>query len=139
MQVVQGLETRIPSPSVPAAAAIANRNEPSTSILPGLGARIGTVCILFVAVFYLSTIREGHDWGDDFSQYILHAANLASGAPYAPTRYLYNPDNPVTGPQQYPPGFPLHPPFAGDEWLISTPHCLPLAPAPSPAGKILRY
>lgn len=107
MQVVQGLETRIPSPSVPAAAAIANRNEPSTSILPGLGARIGTVCILFVAVFYLSTIREGHDWGDDFSQYILHAANLASGAPYAPTRYLYNPDDPVTGPQQYPPGFPI--------------------------------
>ena len=92
---------------MPAAPAIANGKEPSKSILPGLGPRTGTICILFVAVFYLSTIREGHDWGDDFSQYILHAENLASGAPYAPTRYLYNPDDPVTGPQQYPPGFPI--------------------------------
>ena len=81
-----------------AAPAIANGKEPSTSILPGLGPRTGIICILFVAVFYLSTIREGHDWGDDFSQYIMHAENLATGARYAPTRYLFNPDDPVTGP-----------------------------------------
>jgi hypothetical protein len=73
----------------------------------GAESRTGTLCVLLVAVFYLSTIREGHDWGDDFSQYILHAANLASGAPYAPTRYLFNPDNPLIGPAQYPPGFPI--------------------------------
>src|SRR5678815_1678073 len=74
---------------------------------PRAGTLAGMLCVLIVAVFYLSTIREGHDWGDDFSQYILHAENLASGAPYAPTRYLYNPADPVTGPQQYPPGFPI--------------------------------
>jgi 4-amino-4-deoxy-L-arabinose transferase-like glycosyltransferase len=71
------------------------------------GSRIGTLCVLLVAVFYLASFREGHDWGDDFSQYIHHAENLANGAPYADSGYLYNPDNPSFGPRQYPPGFPL--------------------------------
>ncbi len=71
------------------------------------GTVAGTVCVLIVAVFYLLTIREGHDWGDDFSQYIQHAVNLAHGASYTESRYLYNPDNPSIGPRQYPPGFPL--------------------------------
>jgi hypothetical protein len=69
--------------------------------------RIGLVCVLLVAAFDLSTIRDGHDWGDDFSQYIRHASNLANGAPYARTSYLYNPENPSIGPRLYPPGFPV--------------------------------
>jgi 4-amino-4-deoxy-L-arabinose transferase-like glycosyltransferase len=71
------------------------------------GSRAGTLCVLVVGVFFLSTIRDGHDWGDDFSQYILHAEALATGAAYAPTRYLYNADSPLIGPPQYPPGFPV--------------------------------
>lgn len=67
----------------------------------------GLLCVLIVAAFDLSTIRDGHDWGDDFSQYIRHAINLASGAPYADTSYLYNADNPSIGPRLYPPGFPV--------------------------------
>ena len=63
--------------------------------------------MLIVAAFYLSTIREGHDWGDDFSQYIRHASNLVYGVPYTQTSYLYNPDNPTVGPRLYPPGFPV--------------------------------
>jgi hypothetical protein len=58
-------------------------------------------------MFYLATIREGHGWGDDFSQYISHAQNIARGVSYAETGYIYNPQNPVVGPRLYPPGFPL--------------------------------
>ena len=65
------------------------------------------LCALLIGMFFLTTIREGHDWGDDFSQYIRHAQNLARGEPYADTGYIYNPLNPVVGPRVYPPGFPL--------------------------------
>jgi hypothetical protein len=62
---------------------------------------------LLVGLLYLGTIREGHEWGDDFSMYIHHAANIAHGTPYAETGYIYNPDNPSIGPRVYPPGFPV--------------------------------
>lgn len=60
-----------------------------------------------IAVFYLLNLRSGHDWGDDFSLYILHAQNLVSGVDYANTGYLYNPEQPDYSPQAYPPVFPL--------------------------------
>ncbi len=59
-----------------------------------------------VGAFYLLTIRQGHVWGDDFAQYILHARNLIRGLPYGQTGYLYNPHNPIA-PPMYPPVFPL--------------------------------
>jgi 4-amino-4-deoxy-L-arabinose transferase-like glycosyltransferase len=65
------------------------------------------LCIALVGVFHLVTIREGEDWGDDFSMYIHHAENIAHGIPYAETGYIYNPLNPSVGPRIYPPGFPL--------------------------------
>jgi hypothetical protein len=65
------------------------------------------VCALLVGVFCLSTLREGHAWGDDFSMYIAHGRNLADGMRYAETGYIYNPHNPAIGPRAYPPGFPL--------------------------------
>jgi hypothetical protein len=65
------------------------------------------LCALLIGMFFVATIRAGHDWGDDFSQYIRHAQNLARGEPYAETGYIYNPQNPVVGPRLYPPGFPV--------------------------------
>jgi hypothetical protein len=62
---------------------------------------------MLASAFQLVTIRGGHDWGDDFSMYIRHAQNLARGAPYAETGYIYNPHNPAVGPKTYPPGFPV--------------------------------
>ena len=62
---------------------------------------------VLVGLFYVATIRTGHDWGDDFALYIQHARNIAAGAPYAETGYIYNPHNPAVGPRTYPPGFPL--------------------------------
>src|SRR6266851_6468514 len=59
-----------------------------------------------IAALQLVTIRQGHDWGDDFAMYIAHARNLANGAPYAATGYIANPHN-ALGPAAYPPVFPV--------------------------------
>ena len=64
------------------------------------------IVILVIGGFYLSTIREGHEWGD-FSLYVHHAKNIAEGIPYNDTGYIYNPSFPYVGPRTYPPLFPL--------------------------------
>lgn len=64
------------------------------------------LCAGLIGLFHLATIRDGHDWGDDFSLYIRHAQNIAHGEPYGDTGYIYNPHNPDIGPRLYPPGFP---------------------------------
>ncbi len=63
--------------------------------------------ILAVGTFYVTTIRAGHEWGDDFSLYILHAKNLVEGVRYEQTGYIYNPALALLGPQTYPPVFPV--------------------------------
>jgi len=65
------------------------------------------VLLLLVGAVYFSTIRTGHNWGGDFSGYILHARNLVSGRPYAQTGYLYTTEAPMHAPPSYPPLFPL--------------------------------
>ena len=60
--------------------------------------------ILGIGIAYALTFRSGHDWGDDFALYIMHARNLAEGLPYAQTGYFYTP---FIGPTSYPPMFPL--------------------------------
>jgi len=60
-----------------------------------------------IGAFYVMTIREGHDWGDDFSMYIHHAKNIAEGIGYGDTGYIYNRYVPTVGPKMYPPVFPL--------------------------------
>jgi len=62
--------------------------------------------LLAVGGWYLATLREGHDWGDDFSMYIHHAKNLVEGRPYQETGYLFNPANPIA-PPTCPPVFPV--------------------------------
>jgi hypothetical protein len=70
--------------------------------------------ILSISTFYLLTIRQGQEWGDDFSMYIHHAKNLVEGVPYGKTGYIYNPylqlyyaNQAQIGPQTYPPVLPL--------------------------------
>lgn len=55
----------------------------------------------------IATLRPGHEWGDDFAQYIQQALNLATGRPMLENSYIYNPNFPDLGPRAYPPGFPL--------------------------------
>jgi len=68
---------------------------------------IVSALIAAVGIFFIATIRPGHGWGDDFSQYIHHAINIAQGTPYQQTGYIYNPSYSLLGPAIYPPGFPL--------------------------------
>lgn len=65
------------------------------------------IIVALVGVFYVLTIREGHDWGGDFSMYIHHAANIAEGTEYQDTGFIYNPAVPVMSPRAYPPVFPI--------------------------------
>jgi len=65
------------------------------------------VVIAVVAAVHVAVLRSGHDWGDDFAMYCLHARNLAEGRAYAATGYIYNPSYPQVGPPTYPPIAPL--------------------------------
>ncbi len=66
-----------------------------------------TLVLSGITLFTFLTVQPGHDWGDDFAQYIRLAANIADGKPYRETGYIINPDNPGIGPDAYPPIFPL--------------------------------
>ena len=63
--------------------------------------------LVLLGAWYLTHLREGHVWGDDFAMYIAQAKNIASGHPLARTGYIFNPRSPVLGPSSYPPLFPL--------------------------------
>jgi hypothetical protein len=67
------------------------------------GSLAAVLVILLVGLFHFATLREGHPWGDDFAQYILHARNLVTGVPYGAIGYIFNPYEIVTGPPAYPP------------------------------------
>ena len=63
--------------------------------------------VLCIGGFYIATIRDGHNWGGDFSMYIHHAKNIAEGIEYHDTGYIYNPFVPSWSPRAYPPIFPI--------------------------------
>ncbi len=58
--------------------------------------------ICFISLFAVNvlTLHNGHNWGDDFAQYILHAKNILAHRGYTSGIMI---DNPVV----YPPGYPL--------------------------------
>tara|TARA_R110001592_G_scaffold5535_2_gene30477 strand:- start:4415 stop:5992 length:1578 start_codon:yes stop_codon:yes gene_type:complete len=62
--------------------------------------------IIAIAIFYLLTLRTGHYWGGDFSQYIHHAKNLIEGKPYNDILYVVN-GYAYVSPPTYPPIFPI--------------------------------
>ncbi len=63
--------------------------------------------IVIITLFHLSQIRGDHNWGGDFSMYILHSKNIAEGRPYDDTGYIFNPALRKIGPPSYPVMFPL--------------------------------
>jgi hypothetical protein len=79
----------------------------SAANVPGTARILLLSIILLVGAFFLMTLREGQDWGDDFCLYILHAKNIAQGVNYQQTGYIYNPAWVMVAPRTYPPVFPL--------------------------------
>jgi hypothetical protein len=75
--------------------------------LPWLNQFLIYFLIVMISLFYLINMQDGHDWGGDFSMYIMNANNIVKGIPYAQTGYIYNPDMASNGPPVYPPVFPL--------------------------------
>lgn len=63
------------------------------------------VLVGLVGVFYLSTFRHGHVWGDDHAAYLSHTRNLVEGKAYGDINYLRSPSS--INPLMYPPLFPL--------------------------------
>jgi hypothetical protein len=60
-----------------------------------------------VTLLHAATLRPGHVWGGDFSLYLMHARNLATGQPYAATPFVANPAAPEHSPAVFPPAYPL--------------------------------
>ena len=60
------------------------------------------IAVLFVLVIFVNiwTLKDGHNWGDDFAQYIINARNIIENKPYASGVML---EDAVI----YPPGLPL--------------------------------
>jgi len=63
-----------------------------------------SVCLL--PLFFIN-VKDSHDWGDDFAQYLLQAENIVKGKPQTETGYIYDTRFPVVAPPAYPAGFPL--------------------------------
>lgn len=63
------------------------------------------VALLCLPLLFIN-IKDSHDWGDDFAQYIAQAKNIAEGTPQAETGFIPN-DDVFIGPPAYPAGFPL--------------------------------
>lgn len=65
------------------------------------------VLILLIGGFFISTLRDGHNWGGDFSLYIHHAKNIVEGVDYFDTNLITNPSYVSLSPKGYPPILPL--------------------------------
>ena len=66
---------------------------------------VSVIAISFV--LFATALREGHDWGGDYAQYLLHAQAILDGLPYAPPPgYVDNPFLPLI-PPAYPPVLPV--------------------------------
>jgi len=63
--------------------------------------------IVFLIPLVFINVRDSHDWGGDFAQYLAQAKNISSGISPCETKYVYNEEYPIVGPETYPPGFSL--------------------------------
>ena len=64
------------------------------------------VAVLCLHLFFIN-IKDSHDWGDDFAQYIHQAENIAKGISQNETGYIYNKEYPLYSPPVYFIGLPL--------------------------------
>jgi hypothetical protein len=58
---------------------------------------------LFLGGIFFGTVRDGHDWGGDFSIYISQARNFAEHRPFRQNTYVPTEDSMLHQPAAYPP------------------------------------
>jgi hypothetical protein len=64
------------------------------------------IAVSCLHLFFIN-IKDSHDWGDDFAQYIHQAENITKGISQTETGYIYNKEYPLYSPPSYFMGFPL--------------------------------
>src|ERR1051325_10382424 len=64
------------------------------------------IAVSCLHLFFIN-LKDSHDWGDDFAQYIHQAENITHGIPQTETGYIYNKEYPLYSPPVYFTGFPL--------------------------------
>src|SRR5665213_140532 len=67
-------------------------------------ARIYALLVVLLIPLFFINIRDSHDWGDDFAQYIQQAINSTKGIPQSESGYIYNREIDIVA---RPVGFPL--------------------------------
>ena len=64
------------------------------------------IAILLVPLFFIN-VKNTHDWGDDFAQYLIQARNIVEGRPQTDNGLIVNEKDPVYAIEAYPVGLPL--------------------------------
>jgi hypothetical protein len=62
------------------------------------------VCLL--PLLYIN-VKDSHDWGDDFAQYLIQARNIVEQKPQTENGLIFTADKPLYAIEAYPVGFPL--------------------------------
>lgn len=65
------------------------------------------ILLIFCIPLFFLNIQQTFSFGDDWTQYVKEAQNIAMGKPYYSSGYIFNPTNTDYAPPQYPPGYPL--------------------------------
>ncbi|TAH41144.1 MAG: hypothetical protein EYC69_09220 [Bacteroidetes bacterium] len=63
--------------------------------------------ILLLLPLLLINVKESHDWGDDFAQYLIQAKNIIEGKPQKSTLLQFDENSGNYAVKAYPVGFPL--------------------------------
>lgn len=63
--------------------------------------------LLLVLPLVFFNIRNDHDWGDDFAQFLIQSEQITNDIEDGAENVIYNPDYPTYAPIAYPNGFPL--------------------------------
>src|SRR5260370_20830715 len=61
------------------------------------------LAFLLLGTTYFGTVQDGHDWGGDFSIYVLQARNFAEHRPFDQNSYMPTADSVINHPAVYPP------------------------------------
>ena len=64
------------------------------------------IVLLLIPLFFIN-VKDSHDWGDDFAQYLIQAKNIIEHRPQTENGLLQNEKDPAYAIQAYPVGFPL--------------------------------